>query len=117
MKILFITSTLAHFTVLPKDTIHMAFLLSGTTASVCSHMFPELYTLYLLDLGLAASWGIYEIAYKKAFLVNILVFLLYHFVELSNPSFTYSIGHTIFHLCSAAKEYYIVKEDTLDSYV
>ncbi len=110
MKSLFILSTLTHFLVRPVDKIHTIFLYSGTIASVLTHMYPNSPQLFFIDLTLAGTWGMYTTVYKNAFLANLFVFLFYCLVE-SYPTVGYTIGHTVFHLLSARKEYLIVKNE------
>ena len=103
---------MTHLLVRPANIYHAYLLYSGTLASVLTHMYPASTFLLFIDIGIAGTWGLYTSLYMDATYVNLIVFLFYWLVE-SYPklSMKYTIGHTIFHLLSAVKEYYIVAKN------
>jgi hypothetical protein len=79
--------------------------------SVITHMYPTSPELFFIDLTLAGTWGMYTSVYKNALFANLFVLLFYCLVESYHSSVAYTIGHTIFHLLSARKEYLIVRNE------
>ena len=126
MHSILILSTLPHYAsayILPEGIITLPYIIcivASTTASIVWHIIgePTEGLVYMIDYGLAGLWFIFDICmasyihrrqvYLKILLLNGIVFYLHIIHSVTNKSNDdYYIYHSVWHLVSSAKAFYI----------
>jgi hypothetical protein len=101
-----IITTLPHYLAIPltKNQDYKALIFLSTTSSIVYHLITKSNNIYI-DYFLATALAGYEIqTSKRAFYMNILVFLIYMMIPYDE---TYVFYHNVWHLISASKTIYI----------